>query len=549
MKHRPFDRFSIKRTLVAGVLLSALGLTACSATSQNTSGTSTQKLVSTAPAAKGTVDSIVWNLPGGEPASIDPPNAATLSGAGVVSNLCDSLLTHDANYNIVPGLAKAKVVSPTEITYTIRPDAKFWDGNPVTADDVAYSLKRGADPEALVSFIFASVKSIDVTGDRQVTITFTTPDEMFNAEMTTFAGMVTEKKFTEAAGKNVGTATGGLMCSGPFKLGKWLAGDSITMTRYDSYWDKARLPLAKTVKFTFVTDSSSYTQAMAAGEIDGSYEIAPAAIPVLEKSKVGTLYQGPSMQSIGLTVAQPDGPLADIKLRTAFQNLLDRAAIAKVIYHGAATPMYTVLAPATWQNAAKKSYAAAYEPYVKARAFDVKKAKALVAASTYKGQTIVVAVPSGDETFSTLAQLIQQEAKAAGITVSIDSLQTLDYDAAGYDPTKRKGIDMILGSSFNGVQDPMEPTGFDYLPGGFYNYTNFENPEVTSLISKSLASFDPQQRANYWVQIQKLTEAKSILIPIVSTNTVTFTNNRLAGAVTSFAYLTMPALTSVGSAK
>ena len=148
-----------------------------------------------------------------------------------------------------------------------------------------------------------------------------------------------------------------------------------------------------------------------------------------------------------------------------------------------------------------------------------------------------------------LAQLIQQQAKAAGITVSIDALQPLDYAAAGYDPTKRTGIDMILGSSFNGVQDPLEPTGFEYLPGAFYNYTNFDNAEVTSLINKSLASFDAQQRADYWVQIQKLTEAESILIPIVSTNTVTFVNNRLGGAVTSFAYLTMPALTSVGSAK
>ena len=167
MKHRPSDRVSIKLTLVAGVALAALALTGCTAVSQNTSGASAQELVSMAPAAKGPVDSVIWNLPGGEPASIDPPNAATLSGAGVVSNLCDSLLTHDANYDVVPGLAEAKVISPTEITYTIRPDAKFWDGNPVTAEDVAYSLQRGADPEALVSFIYASVKSIDVTGDRR----------------------------------------------------------------------------------------------------------------------------------------------------------------------------------------------------------------------------------------------------------------------------------------------------------------------------------------------------------------------------------------------
>ncbi|MGH2263468.1 hypothetical protein ACRBQE_30105, partial [Klebsiella pneumoniae] len=99
----------------------------------------------TAPAV-GEVDQIVWNLPYGEPSTIDPPNAPTTSGAGVVSNLCDALLTIDENYKISPNIADFKVLSPTKIVYTIRADAKFWNGTAVTADDVAYSMNRAKDP-------------------------------------------------------------------------------------------------------------------------------------------------------------------------------------------------------------------------------------------------------------------------------------------------------------------------------------------------------------------------------------------------------------------
>ncbi len=75
----------------------------------------------------------------------------------------------------------------------------------MTAEDVAYSLNRAADAASIVSFIYANVKSIDVTGDREVTVSFSKPDEMFNSEMTTIAGLIVEKEFTKTAGDDAGT--------------------------------------------------------------------------------------------------------------------------------------------------------------------------------------------------------------------------------------------------------------------------------------------------------------------------------------------------------
>ncbi|WP_167514484.1 ABC transporter substrate-binding protein [Mesorhizobium intechi] len=517
--------------------------------STNSANAAEPEIVSRAPAASSAVDSIVWNLPFGEPSTLDPPNAPTLSGAGVVSNLCDALVTIDENYNLSGNIATFKVVNPNKIVYKIRTDVKFWDGSPVTAEDVAFSLKRAAEPAQIVSFLFQNVSSIDVTAPDEVTVSFSKPGEMFNAEMATFAGMIMKKSYVDAAGKSLGTATGGLMCSGPFKLDGWKAGDSIVITRNDAYWNKQRIPLAKKVTFTFVTDTAAYVQAMKAGEIDGSYEVSPSAIPALQGINAGRLFYGPSMQSIQLQVASPSGPLADLKLREAFQSLIDRDAIAKVVYKDAAVAQYTALAPATWQNDAREIYAAAYPEFEKSRAFDVARAQSLVKESTYQGEPIVLAISAGEETTVRVAQLIQQQAKKVGVNVTIKQMQPLEFSEAQYDAAKRTGIDFVLGTNFNAAQDPLEPTGFVYLPGGFYNLSGFDDPEVTRLINESRQNFDPKERAKMFVQMQDIYEKQSGTIPIVSQRTVTFLNKRLAGAVTSFGYLSMPALAFVGSAQ
>lgn len=516
--------------------------------SSSPSPSSSTELVSVGPAAKGPTEKIVWNLPTGEPSTLDPRNAPTYSGANVVSNLCDSLLTIDAEYNTSPNIVEPEQVTPTELKLTVRDGATFWDGSPVTAEDVAFSLQRSADPAALVSFIYANVDTIAVTGPTEVTVTFTQPDEMFITEMTTFAGMVVQKAFAEAAGDTFGSSSGGLMCSGPFVFQEWVPGDHITMTKNPDYWNADRIPLTEAVEFVFVADSSAYTQAMKTGEINGSYEITPSAIPALQEAD-GNLYFGPSTQSVVLSVANPGGVFEDVQLREAFQTLVDRDALADVVYNGAATPLYTVVGPGQWQNDAREVYAEAAAPYAETRAFDPDKSKAAIEASNYDGEEIVMVVPSGDATLARVAQLVQEQAKQASVTITISSLQPLEYAEAQYDASKRVGIDLILGTSWSAVRDPLESTGFLFLPGAFYNQTEFDDPEVTELLETARQTFDPVERAEMFVQAQEIYEAASTIMPLLSTSTVTYLSPDLAGAVTSFAYMTMPALATVGSAE
>jgi len=243
----------------------------------------------------------------------------------------------------------------------------------------------------------------------------------------------------------------------------------------------------------------------------------------------------------------PGGPMADPKLREAFQHLVDREAVADVVYQGAATPAYTTIPPAMWSEEGKELFEAADQEAEGQRQYDLEAAKALVEESDYDGTPIVAAVESGDEPTSRVAQLVQQEAKEVGLTIKIETLQPLVFAQAGYDASKRAGIDLMIQENFNGSADPLEPLGFSYLPGQPYNYTEFDDPEVTQLLTEGRQTFDSTERAQMVVDALEVIEADSATIPVVFLNTTTFLNDEYTGAVTSFAYWSSPALARIGT--
>ncbi|WP_315770762.1 ABC transporter substrate-binding protein [Rhodococcoides kroppenstedtii] len=541
----------MRRAVLSGFALTLTSaLVACSGGgTQANEQVAEEDLVSVMPAASGDVDRITWNLTTGEPDTLDPRNAVNYSSGQVVRNMCESVLAMDPEFGITSGLASVDQRSPTELVLTIDENAKFWDGTPVTPDDVVYSLNRSADPtDSVVSFAFVSLESVSATGPNEVTVRLTEPDSMFMQSMATISGAVIKKEWAEAAGDGVGTPEGGLMCSGPFELQSWDSGSRITMVRNDAYWNPELRPFASEVEFRFVTDASAVTQALQAGEIDGAYELPASVVPSLRTTDAGQLTLGPSTQGVNIAVARPDGPLADVAIREALQRAIDRDALSSSVFNGAAQPNYTHLTSTTWPNSERDAYQVLYDQFAEERAFDVEEAKTMVENSSYDGSPIVMVTRAGDDVMSRLAQLVQQQAKSIGLNVEVQVMQPLIFAQAQYDPSARVGVDLILSTSFNSGQNPLEPLGFDLLPGESYNYTNFDNPEVTRLLSEARASDDLTKQTELILEAQKIYEPDSSVISLVNTYTTTFVNKRLTGAVTSFAYWSMPQMAYIGSA-
>jgi peptide/nickel transport system substrate-binding protein len=549
-------RAAAHRRACTAVALTALVLTAGTACSSGTSGSpsgaaASPSLTASLPkAAAGDIDRLTWGLPRGEPGSLDPLNAYDYSVDMVLSNLCDPLFRTNPDFTTSPNLATS-TARPDKLTivYTIRKGVTFWNGHPLTAEDVAYSLGRNLDPQSPSHFLFDKVKSIKATGTHQVTVRFKTYDELFSKELASPVGGIVEKAYAVKAGKNLGTAKGGLMCSGPFKLRQWNAGSGIELERNDAYWNPAYKAHAKTATLKFLTDSTALTQALVSGEVDGAYEVPPSAIPRLKSGTKGSVHFGPSIQYVNLALARTKGPLADNNVRKALFTSIDREALAKVVFNGAGEANYTYLPKTAWDPEARSVYQDAYGAYEKSNAYDVDAAKKLVASAGAPSGPLKLVTLGGDATQSQLAQLIQQQAKAIGLTVQIQALQPLQYSTIFVDPSARKDVDLLLSVGFNQVADPLEQLGLTLLPDATYNYTDYDDPSVTDALTKAKQSDDATERAKLIVSAQKTYEAENLTTSLVGLNEVSYLSNKYSGATTSFAYMFQPSLALIGPAK
>lgn len=558
-----------RRAAAATAAMAVAGLlAACSSTGGSTPGASgsgsgtpsaTPSSVSSFGAAGGPVDEIKWGLPYGEPNTLDPVNGAYYSASMVSMNMCEALLRLGNDFSVSPGLATLTQPDPKTIKLALTPGVTFWDGSALTPDDVVWSLDHARDPASVVSFLFSAVDSVKATGPQEVTIALKQADSLIPLELATFAGAVQQRAFSQKAGKNLGAAGTGVMCTGPFKFGEWTAGRDITLLRNDTYWDKARAAKAAKVTLSFVTDSAALAQSLATGELDGAYEIPAAVIPKLRKTDGGNLVFGsPSQLYLTASALNIQGALAKPEMRKALFMTIDRTAVAQAIFQGAAQPSWTSMNPDSWDNAAtppeaRKIWQDAYDGFAAQRkawgsATAIADAKKLATAAGYAGAPIVLATLAGDATQSQIAQLWQAGAKQAGINVQIKQLQSIDYSSATTDPKKREGLDVLLASSFNGAPTALEPMLFVYLPDSFFNYSGYSDDKVTAAIAAARATTDPVEQARKLVEAQSIYEEAYVETALLQYDEIAFLNKRLSGMTTSFAYLNQASLATIGAA-
>ena len=508
---------------------------------------------STSPAATGTLKSLTWDLPFGEPTTLDYAQSADYGPDMVTSNLCDSLLRLNPDFTISPNLATSWTYGANHmsLTFNLRSGVKFWDGKPLTSTDVVYSMLRNLNPKVnpVNGAFYANVKSIVASGPEKVVVTFSRPDELFIKEMATISGDVVEKAYVVAKGSTFGTAKGGVMCSGPFELTAWHPGSNIILTANPHYWNTSLEPKAKKVTLDFITDTSILTSAMKSGEIDGAFEVPTSTLPALEGSGAGTVYVGPSLALYDLAPTG-QGPSVDPKIRQALGMVIDRSALAKQIFHGAATPNYTLIPkPMGWDPAALSTYQQGWNALKVPLSPAVSAAKALLKGDPNVTKPITLGTLATNQNDLNTSTLVQQEAAQIGLKVVVKQLQPLQLSSAFFVAADRKGIDFLLTAGYLDVRDPLDYLGLIVFPTSIFNYLGFHNTTVTSDLTKAQSTFDPVARAKLFNEAQAIYEAQHVVVPLLNLEEVVFMKKGITGATTSFAYIYEPNLATVGAAK
>jgi len=243
-----------------------------SASGGATSAAPAPGLATTTPAGTTPLDSVTWVVYR-DVAIIDPIYVYDYPDNAAVTMLCESLGRQTPDGAITDGLATLSRPDDKTMVYTINPDATFWDGSPVTAEDAAFSLQRQINPDlgGFYGLAFANVESIEATAPDTVTIKLTKPDYTLEGELASIPGLIVQKKFAETAAEAFGTPDAGVMCSGSYTNSGWTVGEGMTLTRNDAYWRSDVKPLTQSIKLLGSADPAAISAGLSSGDIDGTY--------------------------------------------------------------------------------------------------------------------------------------------------------------------------------------------------------------------------------------------------------------------------------------
>ena len=476
-------------------------------------------------------------------ATLDPAIGYDWQNWSMIRSLFDGLMDYvPGSTDLRLGLAESYEISEDGLSYTfkLRPGVKFHNGREMTADDVKYSLDRVTLPatQSPGSGFFASIKGYDamvggtatslegvvVVDPLTVRIDLSRPDATFLHVMAINFASVVPKEAVEAANGDFGKMPVG---TGAFKMTEWTLGQRLVFARNTDYW-RAGEPYLDQVTFEFGQEPIVALLRLQNGEIDVAGDgIPPAkftevmADPV-QKARVvegGMLHTG----YITMNVTAP--PFDKVEVRRAVNMAINKARVVQVI-NNRAVPATQPLPPAM------PGYTADYAGY----AYDVEAAKKLLADA---------GLPDGFETdlyaMNTdpnprIAQAIQQDLAAIGITANIQSLAQANVIEAGGAGT----APMIWSGGMAWVADFPDPSNFygpilgcaGAEPGG-WNWAKYCNADLDKAAVAADSMSDPAKSADRlkaWSDIYMKVMEDAPWAPVFNDQRFTMKSDRMGGA-------------------
>ncbi|WP_330334243.1 ABC transporter substrate-binding protein [Streptomyces sp. NBC_00536] len=538
-------RHAVAAALAAAAVLVASG---CSGTAHPAEDKpAAYRLTDKTPAAARNVDSFTWSTYA-EPTTIDYAYSFDFPPNQILANVCESLLRWNPDLTTSPNLA-ASFANPTPTTwvYQIRPGVSFHDGTALTADDVVASLRRNLDPATASVWAnqYKNVKSIDKTGAMEVTVTLTTPDSTFNQYLAAGPGTVESAATLAKSGKDYGNPQTGVNCTGPFSFGSWTSGQSLTLKRFDGYWNPQLKAKSGEVKFVFLADATTRVNAFQSGEVDGGWMVPPNAYAQLGSTQAGTLYFGRNTTVADEVVANLKGPLGDPRVRQALLMAIDRKGIVKAGAGGVGEVADSLVTDNLWAGAPAATRDALLKDLPK-YPYDPAKAKALAAEAGVNGQKVVIATSPLDSQTTIITQAVAQAATAIGLKPQIDSLSSEKYTTLFTDPAAREGIDLFLTFWYTSITDPLDMYA-SLQTGAFSNYGGWSNPAFDKAVDRAVGAYDPAEHAAANAEAQRTALKELPWLPLYTQPVSVFMGKRITGVQPSIAYLYHPWAAEIGA--
>ena len=401
--------------------------------------------------------------------------------------LFNGLTAHDADDNIVPGLAEKWEYDAETCTYTfhIRDGIQWHDGEKFTADDVKFTIEAIMDPEngSENATNYEDVEEITVIDDQTVAFRLSEPNVAFLEYMTM---AILPKHLLEGENMQESDFFRHPVGTGPYMLADWEEGQAITLVKNEDYFQGA--PNIDNIIFKIVPDDNAKAVQMQTGELDLAL-LTPKDAKTFADKEGFTCYDMKTSDYRGILFNfQNDYWKRNKDLIPAICYGIDRQAIIDAVILGQGMPAYGPLQRNVYNNENVEHYD--YDP---AKAKELLEATGCVMGKDgfyeRNGEEIgfVISVGAGDQVRLDMAQAAAQQLREIGINVTVDIPVKVDW-------TGQQAYLIGWGSPFDADDHTYKVFGTD--KGA--NYSGYSDPLVDEYLTAARQSDDPDvRRENY----------------------------------------------------
>lgn len=470
------------------------------------------------------IDNVTVALPGSL-ANLYPGAEAGILNYYVASTVYEGLVAEDSTGEIVPALAESWT-TPDADTYVfqLRADAKFQDGSTVTPEDVVYSLQKAQDAVLSpgISWYLSNLASVEKTGDLEVTVKTTSPDQAFIKNLTTAgATFITSKAAWDAADGKVGTSGSLVLGSGPYEVTEFVPDSHVTLTRSEFWWGGT--PKAKQITVKFIPDENTRLLAAKSGEIDIALNVPLSQVNQWTKIESERVEAFNDFSYVGFLFDQRVKPFDDPKVREAIALSVDKNAIVDTLLRGYGEAAMSIAVPDSIQAVTGSAESARSKlASVKQYNFDLAAAEAALKASTVpSGFTAELTYPNTGPQLGLAAQAVAENLATIGIKIDVKEVPIETWLATIGDG--KHGLAFMWYFSTTG--DPFEVSS--YLVGAG-NPNGYDSAEANAIIAKSREEADAAKRVDLVVELEQLNATELVNFPLWWGQSVTAFSNKVA---------------------
>jgi oligopeptide transport system substrate-binding protein len=475
-----------------------------------------------------------------EPETLDPLKAAGLPERMIALDLFEGLVTYAGDGALVPGVAASWDVAPDgrRWTFHLRHDAKWSNGDPVTAEDFLYTLRRLVDPATAAPNAYGVVMIVNakeiLTGQEKdptrlgvraldpytLVIDLREPVPFLPSVL---AGVVlpVNRKAIEAHG-TLWTRPGNIVGNGPFVLSEWTPQAQIVLDRNPLYGAADRVQLDQ-VQWIVAEDSATALKRYRAGEIDIS-SVPPPDLDFVRSTYPGELHQAPQLAVEYLVFNLRAEPFASKpKLREALALVIDRDTLNNKVDPAGQVSTNSFVPP----------FGTDYQPQVPAYAAipaaeRLATARRLMAEAGYPAGTPLklTAIYHTDRFVKKrLLSIAAMWKEALGVELTIQNREWQIWLSA-----LRQG-DFQL--SWDSITSDI-PEASDFMSGyrstaGELNDAGYDSPAFDKLIDEARAEIEPKRRIDLLERAERQLLGDTPLIPLDNPVTIVLVSPRVSG--------------------